>query len=182
MKAYRAHSIAVLVLRVVVFHLSCLGAFASEWIEYEGELRTAFPSKEPVPLVRVVTKDGKLQIITYRDRQSQPNRIERLYFASPRTVTRYEKISGAVGLPIVSYDLTRDPTLSEEERERVVQLHELLVRHFYMFQQGLYRPIRTWNRPDWVFPVIQAIILIFCAAILIFGTRLIEKRGPEIAE
>jgi hypothetical protein len=125
-------SVVLIALGLVLFYLGCPKLNASERAEYEGELRSNIPSssdKEPPPLIHVITKDGQVEQITLRDRQSHPNRIEKFHFTVTK-VTRYQIISAVTGQPTETHDLSRDTTLRQSERERIIRGAELLLRHF----------------------------------------------------
>jgi hypothetical protein len=138
----RSRAITALIVGTAFFHLP-ERSLAGERVEYEGELSPDIPGSTPLdppPLIRVVTVNGKVLQISFRDRRGRSDRTEVLAF-NGNAVTRYRIVSAKTGRQIANYDLARDKSLSQRDRERALGLADLLLRHFH--QKGGYRRLKS---------------------------------------
>ena len=112
---------------------------ASDYAEYEGELRFGIssPSDGPPPPVRVITKNDRVEQIALGDRLQPHGSVEVFTFTGTK-LTRFQIVSNKSGKP----EVTHGPGSEVVIKEQLVA--NLLLRHF--FNKGGYRRVVSTNR------------------------------------
>lgn len=110
---------------------------ASDYAEYEGELRFGFSSPSdtsdgPPPPVRVITRNDRVEQITVGDRH-QPHGSVNVFTFTGTKLTQYQIVSNKSGKP----EVTHGPGSEVVIKEQLVA--NLLLRHFY--NKGGYRKV-----------------------------------------